>query len=76
MLSILRDRKERQESENDKRKAEHEVQLRQALAQKCAELGGQYSSHAEDETQYTILTINGKTLKVKKEEITIESYAV
>ena len=54
-------------------KAEHEKQLKKALAEKCADIGSEYASHQEDETQYTVLTINGKTLKVKKEEITIES---
>jgi len=54
-------------------KEEHEKQLKQALAEKCADVGSQYVSHEEDETEYTVLTINGKTLKVKKEEITIES---
>ncbi len=79
MLNILKGRKEREEREEReerKLKAEQEIQLKQTLAQKCADQGGQYSSHKEDETQYTILTINGKTLKVKKEEITIESNAV
>ena len=36
-------------------------------------MGSQYASHEEDKTEYTVLTINGKTLKVKKEEITIQS---
>ena len=54
-------------------KSEREKQLKQALAEKCAEMGSQYASHEEDKTEYTILTINGKTLKVKKEEITIHS---
>jgi hypothetical protein len=54
-------------------KAEHEKQLKKALAEKCADMGSEYVSHQEDETEYTVVTINGKTLKVKKEEITIES---
>ena len=54
-------------------RSEHEKQLKQALAEKCAEMGGEYASHEEDKTEYTILTINGKTLRVKKEEITIQS---
>ena len=54
-------------------RSEHEKQLKKALAEKCAEMGGQYASHEEDKTEYTILTINGKTLKVRKEEITIPS---
>ena len=58
---------------NEQSKAEREKQLKQALAEKCADMGSQYASHEEDETEYTILTINGKTLKVKKEEITIRS---
>ncbi len=75
MLSIFKGRQERKESEKSKLKAEHEAQLKKALAQKCADRGSQYSSHKEDETQYTVLTINGKTLKVIKEEITIQSHA-
>ena len=67
MLNALKDRKEQ------KRKAEREKQLKQALAEKCADLGGRYASHKEDETQYTIVTINGKTFRVKKEEIILES---
>ena len=67
MLSILKERKEK------KRKAEHEKQLKKALVEKCADMGNQYASHEEDETQYTVVTINGKTIKVKKEEITIQS---
>ncbi|HKJ53191.1 MAG TPA: hypothetical protein VKB27_16975 [Gammaproteobacteria bacterium] len=67
MFSSSKDRKEQQ------LKAEHEKQLKQALAEKCADAGSQYVSHEEDQTEYTVLTINGKTLKVKKEEITIES---
>jgi chloramphenicol O-acetyltransferase len=67
MLSILKERNE------NKRKAEHEKRLKKELAQKCADMENQYVSHEEDETQYTILTINGETITVKKEEITIES---
>lgn len=61
------------ERKEQKLKTEHEKQLKQALAEKCADAGSQYASHEEDETEYTVLTINGKTLKVKKEEITIQS---
>ena len=67
MISILKERKEK------KLKAEHEKQLKKALAQKCADVGSQYASHQEDETEYTVVTINGETIRVKKEEITIES---
>ena len=67
MFSNSKDRKKQQS------KSEHEKQLKQALAEKCADMGSQYVSHEEDETEYTVLTINGKTLKVKKEEITIQS---
>lgn len=67
MLSILKERTEK------KRKVEHEKQLKKALAEKCADMGNQYASHEEDETQYTVVTINGKAIKFKKEEITIES---
>ena len=67
MLSILKERTEK------KRKVEHEKQLKKALAVKCADMGNQYASHEEDETQYTVVTINGKAIKFKKEEITIES---
>lgn len=67
MFSILNDRKE------NKRKTEHEKQLKKALAEKCADMGSRYVSHKEDETQYTVVTINGDTLKLKKEEITIGS---
>ena len=65
MLSILKESKEK------KRKVEHEKQLKKALAEKCADMGNQYASHEEDETQYTVVTINGKAVKFKKEEITI-----
>ena len=61
------------ERKEQRLKTEHEKQLKQALAEKCADAGSQYASHEEDETEYTVLTINGKTLKVKKEEITIQS---
>jgi hypothetical protein len=44
------------------------------LAQKCGDVGSQYASHKEDETEYTIVTINGESIRVKKEEITIESF--
>jgi hypothetical protein len=66
MLSILKESKEK------KRKVEHEKQLKKALAEKCADMGNQYASHEEDETQYTVVTINGKAIKFKKEEITIK----
>ena len=68
MLSIFKERKEKE------RKAEHEKQLKKALAEKCADKGNYYASHEEDETQYTVVTINGKTIKFKKEEITIKSF--
>ena len=61
------------ERKEQRLKTEHEKQLKQALAEKCADAGSQYASHEEDKTEYTILTINGKTLRVKKEEITIQS---
>ena len=67
MLSILKERTDK------KRKEEHEKQLKKALAEKCAGMGNQYASHEEDETQYTVVTINGKAIKFKKEEITIKS---
>ena len=67
MISILKERKEK------RLKLEHEKQLKKALAQKCADVGSQYASHQEDETEYTVVTINGETIRVKKEEITIES---
>ena len=72
MLSIL---KERQEQIENERKAEREKQLKKALAEKCASMGNEYVSHQEDETQYTIVTINGETLRVRKEEIVIEGHA-
>ncbi|MGD8418988.1 MAG: hypothetical protein PVJ78_01075 [Gammaproteobacteria bacterium] len=61
------------ENKKQQLREEHEKKLKQALAEKCADAGSQYASHEEDETEYTVLTINGKTLKVKKEEITIQS---
>lgn len=67
MLGSARNRDEQ------KRRDEHEERLKKALAEKCANMGGQYFSHEEDETQYTVVTINGKSLTVRKEEITIES---
>ena len=70
MLSILKERKENKKNEL---KTMQENQLKKALAQKCAGMGDQYAFHKEDETEYTILTINGKTIRVKKEEIIIES---
>ena len=54
-------------------KDEHEKRLKKALAEKCAHMGDQYVSHEEDETEYTVVTINGEKITVKKEEITIES---
>ena len=68
MLNILK------EHWGKKRKEEHEKELKKALAQKCADVGSQYASHKEDETEYTIVTINGESIRVKKEEITIESF--
>ena len=68
MLNILKEHLEK------KRKEEHEKELKKALIQKCADVGSQYASHQEDETEYTIVTINGKAIRVKKEEITIESF--
>jgi hypothetical protein len=68
MLNILKEHLEK------KRKAEHEKELKKALAQKCGDVGSQYASHKEDETEYTIVTINGESIRVKKEEITIESF--
>ena len=67
MLSILKEGKDK------KRNEEHEKQLKKALAEKCAGMGNEYASHQEDETQYTVVTINGEAISVKKEEITIES---
>ena len=66
MFGILNEWKEK------RLKAEQEKKLKQSLAQKCADMGGQYLSHQEDETEYTIVTINGETIKVRKEKITIE----
>jgi hypothetical protein len=68
MLNILKAHLEK------KRKEEHEKELKKALAQKCGDVGSQYASHKEDETEYTIVTINGESIRVKKEEITIESF--
>lgn len=68
MLNILKEHLEK------KRKEEHEKELKKALAQKCGDVGSQYASHKEDETEYTIVTINGESIRVKKEEITIESF--
>jgi hypothetical protein len=65
MLNRLKERFEK------KRKEEHEKQLKKSLAEKCAEIGKEYSSHGEDETEYTVVTINGETIRVRKEEITI-----
>jgi hypothetical protein len=67
VFSIFKERKEKQ------RKAEHEERLKKALAEKCADMGNQYASHEEDETQYTVVTINGNAINVKKEEITINN---
>ena len=67
MFGFLKEHKEK------KLKEEHERALKKALAEKCAHMDLKYVSHDEDETQYTIITINGKTIKVKKEDITIES---
>jgi hypothetical protein len=54
MLNILKAHLEK------KRKEEHEKELKKALAQKCGDVGSQYASHKEDETEYTIVTINGQ----------------
>ena len=71
MLNVI---KERKELKDQKAKDEREKELKKALAEKCADLGGgEYASHQEDETQYTVVTINGKTIKVRKEEIVLES---
>jgi len=67
MFNIKNVRKDRKLEE------EHEKQLKKALSEKCADIGSQYASHQEDETEYTVVTINGETIKVKKEEITIQS---
>ncbi len=69
MISLLKDRKEKQ------RKEEREIQLKKALAEKCAKMGDQYVSHKSDEIQYTVLTVNGKRLKIRKEEIILEGPA-
>ena len=63
----------KKERDSKKDKEEHDKLLRKALADKCADMGSQYASHQEDETEYTVVTINGKSIKVKKEEITIAS---
>ena len=81
MLSILKERKEKQlreeEDFNEQRKVSEENELKEALARKCADLGGEeYVQHEEDETEYTILTLNGNTIRVRKEEITIESHGL
>lgn len=70
MSALFRNSKDEKKQQS---KSEHEEQLKQALAEKCAEMGSEYASHEEDRTEYTVVTINGKTLKVKKEEITIPS---
>jgi hypothetical protein len=67
MFNIKNELKER------KLKDEHEKRLKKALSEKCADIGSEYASHQEDETEYTVVTINGETLKVRKEEITIQS---
>jgi hypothetical protein len=67
MFKFLKERAER------KQKKENEKQLKEALAEKCAQIGSEYASHGEDETEYTVVTINGETIKLKKEEITIMS---
>lgn len=69
MISLLKDRKEKQ------RKAEREILLKKALAEKCANMGDQYASHKADEIQYTVLTLNGKRIKIRKEEIILEGPA-
>ena len=67
MLNIFKEHQEK------KRKAQREKELKKALAEKCAEVGNEYVSHKEDETEYTVVTINGETIRVRKEEITIHS---
>lgn len=69
MISLFKDRKEKQ------RKAEREALLKKALAEKCARVGDQYASHKTDEVQYTVLTLNGKRIKIRKEEIILEGPA-
>jgi len=69
MISLLKDRKEKQQ------KAEREALLKKALAEKCAKMGDQYASHKVDEIQYTVLTLNGKRLIIRKEEIILEGPA-
>ena len=69
MISLVKDRKEKQ------RKAERELELKKALAEKCAKVGDQYESHKTDEIQYTVLTVNGKKLRIRKEEIILEGPA-
>ena len=69
---MLKGIKERKEQKDQKLKEQREQELKKALAEKCAGMGGEYVSHQEDETQYTIVTINGKTIKVRKEEIVLE----
>ena len=67
MLNILKDLAEM------KQKKEEEKQLKQSLAEKCNQMGSEYVSHEEDETEYTVVTINGESIRLKKEEITIMS---
>ncbi len=69
MFGMFKWRKEKKRDKVD------EKQLREALAEKCAAMGTEYASHGEDETEYTVITIKGKRLTVKKEEITIPAIA-
>ena len=70
MISLFnKDEKETQSKE------ERELELKKALAEKCARLGDQYESHQTDEIQYTVLTVNGKKLRIRKEEIILEGPA-
>jgi alpha-D-ribose 1-methylphosphonate 5-triphosphate diphosphatase PhnM len=70
MLNTLKELAGRKQK---KEKKEKEKQLRQSLAEKCNQMGSEYASHGEDETEYTVVTINGESIRLKKEEITIMS---
>ena len=69
MISLLKDRKK------EPSKEERELALKKALAEKCARLGDEYVSHESDTVQYTVLTVNGKKLRIRKEEIVLEGPA-
>ena len=69
MISLLKDRKK------EPSKEERELELKKALAEKCARLGDEYVSHESDTVQYTVLTVNGKKLRIRKEEIVLEGPA-